>query len=61
MQYETGNKQERKDYWFQNKKHLVWTGAAAKKKKVRERRQLGFVTFNENLAVSRWVGLAYDR
>ena len=29
--------------------------------KVRERRQLGFVTFNNNLGVSGWVGLAYDR
>ena len=28
---------------------------------VRERRQLGFVTLNGNLAVSGWVGLAYDR
>ena len=61
MQYETGNKQERKDYWFQNKKHLVWAGAAAKKKIVRERRQLGFVTCNENLAGSWWVGLDYAR
>ena len=29
--------------------------------KVRERRQLGFVTFSNNLGVSGWVGLAYDR
>ena len=29
--------------------------------KVRERRQLGFVTLNGNLAVIGWVGLAYDR
>ena len=28
---------------------------------VRERQQLGFVTLNGNLAVSGWVGLAYDR
>ena len=28
---------------------------------VRERRQLGFVTLYGNLAVSGWVGLAYDR
>ena len=28
---------------------------------IRERRQLGFVTLNGNLAVSGWVGLAYDR
>ena len=28
---------------------------------VRERRQLGFVMLNGNLAVSGWVGLAYDR
>ena len=28
---------------------------------LRERRQLGFVTLNANLAVSGWVGLAYDR
>ena len=27
----------------------------------RERRQLGFVTLNGNLAVSGWVGLTYDR
>ena len=27
----------------------------------RERRQLDFVTLNSNLAVSGWVGLAYDR
>ena len=27
----------------------------------RERRQWGFVTLNGNLAVSGWVGLAYDR
>ena len=27
---------------------------------VRERQQLGFVTLNDNLAVSGWVGLAYD-
>ena len=27
--------------------------------KVRERRQLGFVTLNGNLAISGWVGLAY--
>ena len=31
------------------------------KSKVRERRQLGFVTLNGNLAISGWVGLAYDR
>ena len=30
-------------------------------KTLRERRQLGFVTLNGNLAVSGWVGLAYDR
>ena len=29
--------------------------------KVRERRQLGFVTFSNNLSVSGWVSLAYDR
>ena len=29
-------------------------------KTLRERRQLGFVTLNGNLAVSGWVGLAYD-
>ena len=29
--------------------------------KVRERRQLGFVTFNSNMGVNGWVGLAYDR
>ena len=29
--------------------------------KVRERRQLGFVTFSNNLGVSGWVSLAYDR
>ena len=28
---------------------------------VRERRQVGFVTLIGNLAVSGWVGLAYDR
>ena len=28
---------------------------------LRERRQLGFVTLNANLAVSGWVDLAYDR
>ena len=28
---------------------------------IRERQQLGFVTLNGNLAVSGWVGLAYDR
>ena len=28
---------------------------------IRERRQLVFVTLNGNLAVSGWVGLAYDR
>ena len=28
---------------------------------IRERRQLGFVMLNDNLAVSGWVGLAYDR
>ena len=27
----------------------------------RERQQLGFVTLNDNLAVSGWMGLAYDR
>ena len=30
-------------------------------KSIREHRQLGFVTLNGNLAVSGWVGLAYDR
>ena len=30
-------------------------------KELWERRQLGFVTLNGNLAVSGWVGLAYDR
>ena len=28
---------------------------------LRERQQFGFVTLNGNLAVSGWVGLAYDR
>ena len=28
---------------------------------IRERRQLGFVTLNGNLAVNEWVGLVYDR
>ena len=28
---------------------------------IRERRQVGFVTLNGNLAVSEWVGLVYDR
>ena len=28
---------------------------------VRERRQIGFVTLNGDVAVSGWVGLAYDR
>ena len=28
---------------------------------LRERRQIGFVTLNDNLAVSGWVGIAYDR
>ena len=28
---------------------------------LRERRQSGFATRNGNLAVSGWVGLAYDR
>ena len=29
--------------------------------RVTERRQLSFFTLNGNLAVSGWVGLAYDR
>ena len=28
---------------------------------LREHQQLGFITLNSNLAVSGWVGLAYDR
>ena len=28
--------------------------------KLREFRQLGFVTLNNNLAFSEWLGLAYD-
>ena len=35
-----------------NVNHIIYKG---------ERRQLGFVTLNGNLAVSGWVGLAYDR
>ena len=30
------------------------------KKHLRERRQLGFVKLDGNLAISGWVGLAYD-
>ena len=37
------------------------SGSSSQLKLLRERRQLRFATLNGNLAVSGWVGLAYDR
>ena len=49
--------------YFKNDRYQMksWLLKRGYPEKLREHRQLGFVTLNGNLAVSGWMGLAYDR